>query len=159
MYGDTGNVASRKIDDAVFTALKAAYVDKPSYAKLMEGKPAEFKSEVDAILGNMFSNAVVEPLLSTLMKENDGMEFLSKLQAQTTWATDLDFTAFAVFFQSLVKAHKKWDGGAGVNFVLLKNDSSKTSTEIASFIKLAGVDKWAGLDAEVELLKMTDGSD
>ncbi|KAK7932415.1 hypothetical protein PG985_003127 [Apiospora marii] len=156
LYGNSGHIADKRIDDAIFAALKAAYANHQSYAKLLEGNPAEMKSEVDTILGDMFKSATTEPILSTLLKDHDGLELLTKLQSQTTWAKDVEFTAFAVFVHSLIKAHQKWEEGAGVSFVLIKNDYSKTSVEIASFLKLIGANKWAGLDAEVELLKSTD---
>ncbi|KAK8044649.1 hypothetical protein PG993_004673 [Apiospora rasikravindrae] len=156
LYGDSGTVTtSKKMDDAIFAALKGAYINHPAHTQLMEGNTSQIKSEVDTILGTMFKDAAVEPLVSTLTKDNDGLEFLSKLQAQTTWAAGLDFTPFAVLFRTLAKAHKKWVQGAGVDFLLLRTDYSKTSVEVDSFLKLIGDDKWAGLDAEVQLLETT----
>ncbi|KAK7975621.1 homoserine O-acetyltransferase [Apiospora arundinis] len=131
-------------DDIILAALKAA----------LNSNSAEFKSEVDINLAELFKNASTQPILSTLMEGNDGLEFLTKLQAQTIWAAYMNETAFGFMFQGLVKAKKKWEEEAGVTFTFFKSDYSKTSTEIANFLKIVGKVQWEGLDAEIELLKL-----
>ncbi|KAK8069090.1 hypothetical protein PG994_005706 [Apiospora phragmitis] len=157
-YGATGTVTHKKTADAaILAALKAACTDRSSYTKLMEGDLTAFKRDVDAMLGEVFSKAASGPLVTNLLMRNDGMDFLTELQAHFIWANDLDETAFCEFFSSLVKAHQKWDEETALTLQLVRNDYSKTSTEIASFLKMIGKNAWAGLDAEVELLKVTDG--
>ncbi|KAK6840587.1 hypothetical protein PG995_016341 [Apiospora arundinis] len=142
-YDASDFLVDKDADNAILAALKAALTNA-----------AQLQADVDVTLAAMFTTAMNDPVLSALMKDSDGQEFLTRLQAQTTWASGMDDTVFASMFQSLVKAQKKWVEGAGTTFTFFKNDHSKTSTEIASFLKAVGDNKWGGLDAEIELLKI-----
>ncbi|KAK8879037.1 hypothetical protein PGQ11_000331 [Apiospora arundinis] len=142
-YGASDVLVDENTDSIILAALKATLTDA-----------AKLKSDVDVTLATLFTNAMSDHVLSALMRDNDGQEFLTRLQAQTTWATAMDDKDFGSMFQSLVKAQKEWVEGAGTNFTFFKNDHSKTSTEIANFLKAVGVNKWGGLDAEIELLKI-----
>ncbi|KAK8085315.1 hypothetical protein PG997_006586 [Apiospora hydei] len=96
------------------------------------------------------------PLISTLLTDNEGLDYLTKLQAQVNWAEQLEETVFAVFFHSLVKAHKKWEKDVGRSKELLLSEASKTAKEIVEFLNTIGNNKWEGLDSEVQFLNFVD---
>ncbi|KAK6846118.1 hypothetical protein PG987_001306 [Apiospora arundinis] len=127
-YGDSNVLVDEDTDSVILAALKAAFTNA-----------AQFKADIDTAFATMFTNAKTDHVLSALMRDNDGQELLTRLQAQTTWANSMDGTVFASMLQSLVKAQK-----------------NNTSTEIASFLKAVGDSKWGGLDAEIELLKIAE---
>jgi len=100
----------------------------------------------------MYKKASNEPIVSTMIKDNDGLEFVGKLQTQVAWAKGLDDAAFAIFFHRLIKAHKKWEEIVGSSKQILMTNSSKTAHGIVEFLETIGDNKWSGLDAEMELL-------
>ncbi|KAK8120700.1 hypothetical protein PG999_004820 [Apiospora kogelbergensis] len=146
-YGASSTLTNQKTDGVILAILKEA----------LTSQTAGLKSEIDTVLATMFNDASAPPALLILNRDNDSLEFLTGLQARTTWAKGMDGTAFCFMFQSLVKARQNWVKEVDNSFTFFRNDYSKTSVEITNFLEAIGDNKWGGVDAEVELLKLTDG--